>query len=172
MFSSVRRAVYPGFVTAGIKKLPWTMINMRTSGPEVRDWVKDDHGMNMIYGQGWSAAFMCLSDDPAEPSAYVALTVSPPVHDPRTSLSSLGGPFIQAVLADPGLVDARCYLLYTAKRSILGRDRAVLIGDASHGMVPYCGAGASAGIKDAVDLVDTLCACSSFHCNYSLIKSR
>ena len=158
MFSSVRRAVYPGFVTAGIRKLPWTMINMRASTPEVRQWIKDDHGMNMIYGQGWSAAFMPLSEDPAEPSAYVALTVPPPVHDPRTSLSALQGPFIQAILADPGLANARCYPLYTAKHSILGRDRAVLIGDASHGMVPYCGAGASAGIKDAVDLVATLCA--------------
>ena len=159
MFSAVRRALYPRSDTDGFKKLPWTTVNLCTSSPRMYDFIKDERGMNMMYGKGWSAAFMSLasptppsSQEPRSGSTYVALTIPSPVVQARESLERLEGEYIEALLVDPGLEDARAYPLYTSKRTIIGRDRALLIGDASHGMVPFCGAGASAGIRDAVDL--------------------
>ena len=222
MFSIVRRTLHPprpGTKDQGFKSLPWTIINLRTETSAVRDWVKDYRGMNMVFGKGWSAAFMPLTLDippstPTLPSScikhpmtgkekqtlqtdsrqngqiinisptiptylpsiepdfkqvpsqttyptYVALTIPNPTISIRDTISSLptsSSPtsFLHSILHDPALDTARSFPLWTSRRTVVGGHCAVLIGDASHGMVPYCGAGASAGIKDAVDLVELL----------------
>ena len=147
MFSSVRRALHSRLHSDGFTKLPWTTVNVRTRSPDVRKWVKDEQGMNMMYGNGWSGAFLPV---PSDGEVYVALTLPSPARSP------LDGNFIQAVFTDPEFTNARSLPLYSASRAIVGRDRAVLIGDASHGIVPFCWAGASAGVRDAIDLVDVL----------------
>jgi salicylate hydroxylase len=172
MFSPIRRALLPHLDASGqgFKKLPLTTLNLRATSPEVRQWVKDENGMNLIYGSGWVAAFIPLKplshaseqEDSAEKisnSVYVALTLSHYLvaDGLLPTMTDHPSKFFRTLVADPGLEHAQAYTLYTARRTIVGRDRAVLVGDASHGMVPFCGAGASAGIKDAVDLVNTLC---------------
>jgi len=89
---------------------------------------------------------------------YVALTLPHPQGTIRQAISGLSGAkqpgtFLADLLADDGLSNAQASPLWTARRTCAGGQRAVLIGDASHGVVPYCGAGASAGLKDAAELV-------------------
>lgn len=186
-----------------VQALPWTIINLRPSSHEVRRWIKDQDSMNLIYGDGWSAAFMPLgySDHPnslpgstddslqeksgidstpcpsisdstrieSDTRCYVALTLlhdKPTLQDSIASLPDARIPdsFLANILSDPGFPQARAFPLYTMKRTITlqsGKShpdplRGVLIGDASHGMVPYCGAGASSGLKDASDLVSLI----------------
>lgn len=172
MFSTVRRALHPRLGSDSFRKLPYTNINLRTTNPSTRSWVRDEHAVNLIYGRGWSAAIVplreahgikkihtfeeFLADEGGDQAVYVSITVPSPVKSARSALSALDGEFVRNLLSDPGLEGARCFSLYTSSRTITGREGAVLIGDASHGMVPFCGAGASAGIKDAVDLVDVI----------------
>lgn len=139
--------------------------------------------MNLICGEGWSAAFMALdypspldssrppqngnvnssvrSEKSLGSDTYVAITIPHPQSEIREAISLLpeaehGNSFIRDILADPGLESARAFPLWTSRRTCVGGRRAVLIGDASHGMVPYCGAGASAGLADAAELVEVL----------------
>lgn len=328
MFSTVRRILYPprpGVKDQGFEALPYTTINFRSTTKAVRSWVGDEDGMNMIYGKGWSAAFMPLasvpfvadrpvakacqsanadimmtlhgtiprqksapgyasqprsilapddesestlcSPDPfarvppqeenntsytapaiprprtsfreslwsavftpltagptvmsdivaADPNVtrmgrplaiqdpshivgatsrlhtipptmrndesrttlfhtdrdrstelrepnhtcYIALTIPHPQLSIRESIQSLPESrlprsFLRDLLADPGLNHAQAFPLWTSRSTCVGSQRTVLVGDASHGMVPYCGAGASAGLKDAANLVKLL----------------
>ena len=223
MFSMVRRTLYPprtGIRDQGFQALPWTTVNLRSTSAAVRRWVGDEDAMNLIYGKGWSAAFMPLTADvpparqavaktavisataaqhpdhgqeglsqpisdpngshttlcadvtttPTQPEVmegkseypcYVALTIPHPPTSIRDAIhafpeSKTHGSFLHDILADPGLTNAQAFPLWTSLKTCVGGQRAVLVGDASHGMVPYCGAGASAGLKDAVDLVKAL----------------
>lgn len=212
MFSSIRKMLYPQDDQSGPEALPWSIINLRATSSEVRKWVHDEEGMNMIYGKGWSCVLLPLStglphagngcstissdtgalqcsaidtrqNDPpsalASPSTtlydeptialnvadqvtYVALTIPLPLGSLRDTLQSLpgaksSGSFICDLLAESELDNARVFPLWTSRTTVVahddGHEMAVLIGDASHGMVPFCGAGASAAISDAVDLV-------------------
>jgi salicylate hydroxylase len=143
MFSKIRKALYP---VDGYEITKWTTINLRASS--VERFLRDKHGMNVIYGRGWSAALTPLPD-----SVYVAITVQAPVIDSRKALEALPRcPFVDTLLSDPGMEDAGSFPLYTAKTTMVGSGNIVLVGDASHGMVPFCGAGASAAMKDAYEL--------------------
>lgn len=92
---------------------------------------------------------------------YVALTLPHPRGDIRHAISALHGAkqpgtFLADLLADEGMHGSQAFPLWSARRTCAGAQRAVLIGDASHGMVPYCGAGASAGLKDAAEIVSAI----------------
>lgn len=150
MFSRVRRYVQP---TAKFDRLPWTTINLRSRSPATQAFIPDKYGMNLLYGKGWSAASGFTRHD----TCYIALTIAGPVSDVITAVSAYRGtPFINTLLSDPGLEEAKGFSLTTATRTVTGRGRIVLIGDAAHGMVPFCGAGASSGVKDGTEIAKLL----------------
>lgn len=190
----------------------------------MRRCVRDEEGINLLYGKGWSATLMpippatasitnehlvkdingnspshaqgakdpnpstisprspradpfrtvCTSTDispssPSQSDVYVGLTIPHPApaqgQSPRGVIESIRKrpsklSFLDAVLADTGALDgARVFPIYTTRKTSGGVGRAVLLGDASHGMVPFCGAGASAAVVDAVDLVGVVLRC-------------
>lgn len=218
MFSVVRRTLYPHPQANDhhrLDALRWSIVNFRTRSLAVRRWVRNEDGMNMICGKGWSAAYTLLrgaarlpgckddeegvvadisvqghshapehdptplssaeQDEASSPTpslcstlqempddtpdgCYVALTIPHPTASLRDFISALPesktpGSFLSALLADPAFHDGRVFPLRTSRRTCTGVHRAVLIGDASHGMVPYCGAGASSALRDASHLV-------------------
>nr|ODN92919.1 hypothetical protein L204_05093 [Cryptococcus depauperatus CBS 7855] len=168
MFSSTRNHIYTSDVShsskssstpGGFKKLSQTIVNLRSVSPQVRRWVPDEHGMNLLYGDSFSASIMPLPD-----SVYIALTIpsnwlesSAPGETKDVNLEkTVHRDFINDLKVDPGWGKRETYELWSADTTVGGRKRIVLIGDAAHGMVPFCGAGASAGIKDGVELARTI----------------
>lgn len=173
-----------GIRDQGYQALAYTIINLRATTPAVRKWIGDEDSMNLICGKGWSAAFMALGNVPSPTTptgttegpdlvgsgsekadgsggTYVAINIPHPQGTIRQALSLLPeaktpGSFIDDLLNDPGLSGARAFPLWSSRKTCIGGQRALLIGDASHGMVPYCGAGASAGLADAVEVVELL----------------
>lgn len=117
MFSPIRRALLPHLDASGqgFKKLPLTTLNLRATSPEVRQWVKDENGMNLIYGSGWVAAFIPLKplshaseqEDSAEKisnSVYVALTLSHYLvaDGLLPTMTDHPSKFFRTLVADPG----------------------------------------------------------------------
>lgn len=136
--------------------MPWVTCNFRLSPSFLKAAVSglgaDPRGINVFCGTGWSAALM-----PTHDGAYVALTVPSPMKDIRSAFASLPDlPLIQAIRADVNTNQGRAFPLYSAKYTQAGRGRLILIGDAAHGMNPFCGAGASMALSDAASLVKVL----------------
>lgn len=128
----------------------------------MRRWVHDPNGMNLIYGESFSATMMPLSF----PSIYVALTIPSQWLNPSFQARIKGeeikleptvhGKFLRQLECDPGWEKKETYPLWSATSTVGGKGRVVLVGDAAHGMPPFCGAGASAGIIDAVELAKVI----------------
>ncbi|ODN91399.1 hypothetical protein L198_05913 [Cryptococcus wingfieldii CBS 7118] len=140
--------------------LPQTVINVRTTSENMREWIDDHNGLNLIYGESFSATMMPLS----YPSMYIALTIPSiwlePSHQEKVAEDrykpTIHGEFLRQLEKDPGWKKRDAFRLWTAKQTLGGSGRVVLIGDAAHGMPPFCGAGASSAIKDAVELAGAL----------------
>ncbi|OXC67087.1 hypothetical protein AYX13_04360 [Cryptococcus neoformans] len=168
MFSAIRHRLYSGSqlvedkLPGGFSNLPQTIINLRTTSPAMRRWVHDPNGMNLIYGESFSATMMPLSF----PSIYVALTIPSQWLNPSFQARIKGeeikleptvhGKFLRQLERDPGWEKKETYPLWSATSTVGGKGRVVLVGDAAHGMPPFCGAGASAGIIDAVELAKVI----------------
>ncbi|WVQ94787.1 hypothetical protein IAU59_001869 [Kwoniella sp. CBS 9459] len=146
--------------TDQITKTGYTTINLRTASSNVLMWIKDPRGINMIYGDSFSATMIPLSAS----AVYVALTVPSKwlEMDFAERLGScdcpqtIAGAFLRDLEHSDGWSAGRNFELWSMSRTNGGRGRVVLLGDAAHGMVPFCGAGASAAIVDAVQLVNGL----------------
>lgn len=150
MFSSIRRSILP---KVKFDRLPYVIINLRSSSPATLALIPDKRGMNLLYGTGWSVASGFTSKD----TCYIALTIAAPADDTRTAVARYAGvPLIDALLQDQGLAEAKAYPLNTARRTVVGKGRIALIGDAAHGMVPFCGAGASSGVTDGTEIAKVL----------------
>jgi hypothetical protein len=128
--------------------------------PQVADGAKID---SFVVEKGTSGADESVipPQETASTATYVALTVA----NPNTSLrdrvdkmpeAAIPGSFLHSLLRDPSFDKVATYPLITAKRTIVGSGRVILVGDASHAMVPFCGAGASAGVKDGVEVIKML----------------
>ncbi|WVW79112.1 hypothetical protein I302_101077 [Kwoniella bestiolae CBS 10118] len=264
MFSQTRQSLLPH--TEVLEKLPWTIINSRTSSSEVLRWLKDPHGINTIYGDSFSATMIPLSsgvnlgnevgadgdkhvlspvveegpndgmkpddegrkedgsitqnDDitvndhqgiklingierttpksntdnttehiPEEPSTdhpkssnpdnlstnpittpkeisqvYVALTVPSKWLSPSychqmskcTCEPTIHSLFLRNLENSDGWGRRKGYQMYSMRRTFAGRGRVVLLGDAGHGMPPFCGAGAGSAVVDSIELVREL----------------
>ncbi|ODN74790.1 hypothetical protein L202_07108 [Cryptococcus amylolentus CBS 6039] len=136
------------------------VINVRTTSENMREWIHDHNGLSLIYGESFSATMMPLS----YPSMYIALTIPSiwlePSHQEKGAEErckpTIHGEFLRQLEKDPGWKEKEAFRLWTAKQTVGGSGRVVLIGDAAHGMPPFCGAGASSAIKDAVELVRVL----------------
>lgn len=150
MYSPVRKSLHP---LDDFSPMPWVTCNFRLSQAFVEEGLgADPLGISVFYGTGWSAAVL-----PLPKGAYVALTVPAPVTDISSALARLPDvPLIQAIRSDPGIHDANAFPLYSAVTTQIGRGQVVLIGDAAHGMNPFCGAGASMALDDAANLVELL----------------
>lgn len=115
-------------------------------------FLHDPYGLNVTWGKGWSTPFA-----PLDEGLYVALTVRRPVGTVAEALDRIGPhPFIDALKQDPGIKDARAFSLHSSARTLPGRGRIVLCGDASNFMYPFCGAGASASMRDGYELSKAL----------------
>ncbi|OCF44453.1 hypothetical protein I317_01714 [Kwoniella heveanensis CBS 569] len=167
-----------------ITRMGYTTINLRTSSSAIVKWVKDPKGINMIYGDSFSATLIPLlpsisatyvnTTAPTNPSSegttpvkavYVALTVPSKWFEPTFAArieqhcdcpQTIAGAFLRDLEHSDGWPTRRGFELWSTSRTNGGQGRVVLIGDAAHGMVPFCGAGASAAIVDAVQLVNAL----------------
>ncbi|WVF67191.1 hypothetical protein IAT40_001938 [Kwoniella sp. CBS 6097] len=174
-----------------ITKMGYTTINLRTTSNGVLKWIKDPSGVNMIYGDSFSATIIPLSSaklsTTSEPvatptptlnetspdlasaltraeAAYVALTVPSKWLEPSYAArmescdcpQTIAGAFLRDLEHSDGWPTRRGFELWSMSRTNAGKGRLVLIGDAAHGMVPFCGAGASSAIVDAVQLVNVL----------------
>ncbi|WVQ89885.1 hypothetical protein IAS59_003652 [Cryptococcus gattii] len=164
MFSVIRHCLYSdsqlieGNLPGDFHKLPHTIINLLTTSPAMRKWIHDPNGMNLLYGESFSATMMPLPF----PNIYVALTIPSQWLDPSFQARVKGeginleptahGEFLRQLECDPGWEKKETYPLWSATSTVAGKGRVVLVGDAAHGMPPFCGAGASAGIIDAVEL--------------------
>nr|KIR84155.1 hypothetical protein I308_05567 [Cryptococcus tetragattii IND107] len=167
MFSGIRHCLYSdsqltaGNLPGNFHKLPHTIINLLTS-PAMRKWIQDPNGMNLLYGEPFSATMMPLPF----PSIYVALTIPSQWLDPSFQARvkdeeiklepTTHGEFLRQLERDPGWETKETYPLWSATSTVAGEARVVLVGDAAHGMPPFCGAGASAGIIDAVELAKVI----------------
>ncbi|OXG23701.1 hypothetical protein C367_03681 [Cryptococcus neoformans Ze90-1] len=114
MFSAIRHRLYSGSqlvedkLPGGFSNLPQTIINLRTTSPAMRRWVHDPNGMNLIYGESFSATMMPLSF----PSIYVALTIPSQWLNPSFQARIKGeeikleptvhGKFLRQLECDPG----------------------------------------------------------------------
>lgn len=141
-----------------VHRTKWTILNLRPSSTEIAEFVHDRHGLNVILGSSWTAMLGLAQKSGSNGQPVIlALTVPYPVENARVAVDRLeSSPFIDALREDPCLDKAETFNLWTGKKTIVGKGRVVLIGDASHGMVPFCGCGAGAGIRDAVELVKVL----------------
>ncbi|WVQ81591.1 hypothetical protein IAT38_003715 [Cryptococcus sp. DSM 104549] len=154
--SCTRGPALPG----NFRRLPQTVINVRASSERLQRWIHDPQGTNLVYGESFSATLLPLG----EGTTYVALTVPSkwldPSHQAKVAAErcepTIHGEFMRVLEADEGWAKRQAYPIWTAKKTVGGRGRVVLIGDAAHGMPPFCGAGASAGIKDVVELVGAI----------------
>jgi salicylate hydroxylase len=149
MFSSIRKALHP---IDDYKPMPWVTCNLSLSLNFLPSVGADPPGINVFYGTGWSAVVI-----PTPDGAYVALTVPAPVKDISTALTFLpDAPIIEAIRADGNVGHGQAFPPYSAETTRVGRGRLILIGDAAHGMNPFCGAGASMALNDAANLVKVL----------------
>lgn len=164
MFSVIRHCLYShsqlieGNLPGDFHKLPHTIINLLTTSPAMRKWIHDPNGMNLLYGESFSATMMPLPF----PSISVALTIPSQWLDPSFQARVKGeeinleptahGEFLRQLECDPGWEEKETYPLWSATSTVAGKGRVVLVGDAAHGMPPFCGSGASAGIIDVVEL--------------------
>lgn len=168
MFSGIRHCLYSdsqltaGNLPGNFHKLPHTIINLLTTSPAMRKWIQDPNGMTCLYGESFSATMMPLPF----PSIYVALTIPSQWLDPSFQARvkdeeiklepTTHGEFLRQLERDPGWETKETYPLWSATSTVAGEARVVLVGDAAHGMPPFCGAGASAGIIDAVELAKVI----------------
>ncbi|WWD06527.1 hypothetical protein V865_004619 [Kwoniella europaea PYCC6329] len=160
MFSHTRQLLYPHTKVDLIEKLPWTIINSRYTSPEVLDWCKDQNGINTIVGDSFSATMIPL----AKPSVYVALTIPSKWLEPSycTKLSkctcepTIHSLFLRQLENSDGWPRRKGFQMYSTNKTVAGRGKVVLLGDAAHGMPPFCGAGAGSAIVDSVELVKVL----------------
>ncbi|WVR09227.1 hypothetical protein IAU60_006291 [Kwoniella sp. DSM 27419] len=134
-------------------RLAYTTVNFRTGSGAMRSRLKDPHGINNIYGPNYSATLIPLPHD----QIYVALTVPNAWYDIPTGimrdLSGRADPFLDEIRGSVGWGERKATPLHGVSETLAGRGRVILVGDASHGMSPFCGAGASSAMVDAVELV-------------------
>jgi salicylate hydroxylase len=156
MHSNVRHLLYPQpqyeYTNMGFDPVPYMTINYLSHSSEIQHWIKDPHGVNMILGKSNSTILVPLSST----QTHISLTIPLSSLDisPAIAIAKLGSPkgIIRDILDDTSLSGARKFPLYSATRTIVGKGRCVLLGDAGHGMVPFCGAGASSALQDGYEL--------------------
>ncbi|WWC64234.1 uncharacterized protein I303_106843 [Kwoniella dejecticola CBS 10117] len=234
-----------------LEKLPWTVINTRTSSPEVLKWISDPYGINSIYGESFSATMIPLnprsadhkgqmphadrkqdthateegalevstsnsvsitrntkisvvSDSsplnndikaatksrtdegshidmksntakptdneipPRSSGVYVAVTVPSKwlttEHDTKLTKEETKNPsepsvhskFLRDLETSEEWSKRKEFKLYSLSKTFGGEGRIVLIGDAAHGTIPFCGSGTGSAIADSVRLVEML----------------
>lgn len=162
--SPVRNSLIP---TGTSLKLPWSVVNIHLP-PTLKEkgmeqFLKDSNGdgLEFVVGKGWTATFLPVSHSTGE--IYIALTLpSPsPIEDPIASIKARAethfiDTLIHQIEHHAGDVKMGVYPIYSASNSVVGRGKVVLIGDASHVMTPFVGAGASCGIVDGFKLAEVV----------------
>ncbi|WVQ64124.1 uncharacterized protein L199_002284 [Kwoniella botswanensis] len=104
------------------------------------------------------------SSHTAKPSVYVALTVPSRWLEPSycTKLSkctcepTIHSLFLRQLENSDGWPRRKGFQMYSMNKTVAGRGKVILLGDAAHGMPPFCGAGAGSAIVDSVELVKVL----------------
>ncbi|WVQ75354.1 hypothetical protein IAR50_004973 [Cryptococcus sp. DSM 104548] len=171
MFSTTRDVLYSSELSATASlsaskrmfhMLPQTLINLRTTSESMREWINDHNGLNLIYGESFFATMLPLS----YPSMYVALAIPSKWLAPgsqgviakdKRKPGSHGEELLRQLEDDPGWKDREVFPLWTAKETLGGKGRVVLVGNAAHGMPPFHeGAGTSSAMRDIVELARVL----------------
>lgn len=149
MFSAVRKSLHP---IDNFLPVPWVTCDLRLSNSVIQQSGADPMGISIFYGKRFSAVVT-----PVAKGSYIAMTLPAPIQDVHSAIALLpDSPLTRAILADKNIVNGHAFPLHTATRTVVGRGRLVLIGDAAHGMNPFCGAGASMALYDAARLVKLL----------------
>ncbi|OCF72501.1 hypothetical protein I204_06882 [Kwoniella mangroviensis CBS 8886] len=183
MFSHTRQLLYPS--QNSLEKLPWTIMNSRYTSPEVLGWCKDLNGINTIVGDSFSATIIPLGHQTqaqaqTNPSVYVALTIPSKWLEPSycTKLSkctcepTIHSVFLRQLENSDGWPRRKGFQMYSMNKTVAGRGKVILLGDAAHGMPPFCGAGAGSAIVDSVELVKVLnTGIGEYHHFYNLNSS-
>ncbi|WRT68853.1 uncharacterized protein IL334_005834 [Kwoniella shivajii] len=97
-------------------------------------------------------------------SVYVALTIPSSWLEPSfahhmaacTCEPTMGSSFVRDLENSDGWSNRKGFTLYALPKTVCGNGRTILIGDASHGTVPFCGSGASSAIVDSLELVNVM----------------
>ncbi|OCF60335.1 hypothetical protein L486_03017 [Kwoniella mangroviensis CBS 10435] len=105
-----------------------------------------------------------LDSHTANPSVYVALTIPSKWLEPSycTKLSkctcepTIHSVFLRQLENSDGWPRRKGFQMYSMNKTVAGRGKVILLGDAAHGMPPFCGAGAGSAIVDSVELVKVL----------------